>query len=90
MSVLEFNLGTWGALQKGETNYAEKRLHGFYRGLASATVDEMTLRTWNNTKVRALVQMPSLQTLLHGARMRYSLSVYKSGPPTLWDLIQAG
>ena len=89
MSVLEFNLGTWGPLHKGEANYAEKRLHGFYRGLARATVDEMTLRTWNNTKVRAFVQMPSLHTLLIGARMRYSLSVYNSGPPTLWDLIYA-
>ena len=89
MSVLEFSLGTWGPLLKGETNYAEKRLHGFYRGLARATVDEATLRTWNNTKIRAFVQMPSLQTLLNGARMRYSLSVYNSGPPTLWDLIYA-
>ena len=57
--------------------------------LARATVDELELRTWNHQKVRAFVQMPDAQTLLHGSRLRYTISIYKSGPPTLWDLIKA-
>lgn len=69
MSVLEFNAGTWGCLLKGEMQYLDKKLHGFYRGLVRATVDEMQLRTWNNTRIRAHVQMPDAQTLLHGARL---------------------
>ena len=89
MSVLEYNCGTWGRLQSGEIKYLEMRLHGFYRGLARATIPETTLRLWNNTRVRAFVQMPDAQTLLHGARLRYAISIYKSGPPTLWDLIRA-
>lgn len=89
MSILEFNVGSWGKLQKGEFSYMEKRLHGFYRGLARATVGEDTLRTWNNYKLRAFLQLPDVQTLLHGARLRYSLSIYNSAPHTLWDLIRA-
>ena len=89
MSVLEYNIGTWGCLTKGEVNYMRKRLYGYYRGLARATIGEDTLRTWNTDRVLAYVQLPDITTLLHGARLRYSLSVYSSGPRTLWDLIWA-
>lgn len=89
LSVLEFNSGTWSKLKQSEMQYLDKRLHAFYRGLARATVDELELRTWNHQKVRAFVQMPDAQTLLHGSRLRYTISIYKSGPPTLWDLIKA-
>ena len=87
MSIFEYNLGTWGPLSKGEFRYFSKRLFSFYRGLARAEVHETELRLWNQDRVRALLQLPSPQELLHGARLRYSLSLYGAAPDTLWTLV---
>ena len=87
MPIFEYNLGTWGPLQQGEFQYFAKRLHSFYRGLVRAEVQESELRLWNNDRVRAFLQLPSPQELLHGSRLRYSLSLYGSAPATLWTLI---
>ena len=87
MPIFEYNLGTWGPLQQGEFQYFSKRLHSLYRGLVRAEVHESELRLWNNDRVRAYLQLPSPQELLHGSRLRYSLSLYGSAPATLWTLI---
>ena len=89
MSVFMFNSGTWGSLLKSEFRYFEKRLHSLYRGLARGDIPELELRLWSNERVRAFVQLPSAGELLHGARLRYSVSLYSSGPRTLWTLIGA-
>lgn len=83
MSVFMYNVGTWGSLLKSEFRYFEKRLHSLYRGLARGDIPEVVLRLWSNERVRAFVQLPSAQEILHGARLRYSVSLYSSGPRTL-------
>jgi len=80
-----FHVQRWymGSLLKSEFRYFEKRLHSLYRGLARGDIPEVVLRLWSNERVRAFVQLPSAQEILHGARLRYSVSLYSSGPPTL-------
>ena len=89
MSVFEYNLGTWGPLLQSEFRYFEKRLMAFYRGLARAEIAEEELRLWNNDRVRAHVQLPSATVILHGARLRYAISIYRSAPSTLWSLLSS-
>ena len=87
MPIFEYNLGTWGPLQAGEFKYFSKRLNSFYRSLVRADVHECELRLWNQDRVRAYLQLPSPGELLHGARLRYALSLYRSPPDTLWTLV---
>ena len=87
MIIFEYNIGTWGRLLESELKYFSKRLHSFYRGLIRAEVPELELRLWSQDRVRAYVQLPGPQELLHCARMRYSLSLYSSAPDTLWTLV---
>ena len=89
MLVFEYNLGTWGPLLKSEFRYFEKRLMAFYRGLARAEIGEEDLRLWNNDRVRAYVQLPSAMVILHGARLRYAISIYRTAPNTLWSLLSS-
>ncbi len=87
MSVLEYNIGTWGALLKSEEKLFNSKLMALYRGVARGEVPEEELRLWSHDRVRAFLKLPSSKELLHGSRMRYSISLYKSAPPILWHLI---
>ena len=87
MAVLEYNVGTWGHLTKAEEKVFNSKLMGLYRGLARGEVKEPELRMWSNDRVRAFLQLPSGEDILHGARIRYSMSLHKSAPHLLWHLI---
>ena len=87
MSVLEYNIGTWGALLKSEEKLFNSKLMALYRGVARGEVPEEELRLWSHDRVRAFLKLLSATELLHGARMRYSISLYKSAPHILWHLI---
>ena len=87
MAILEYNIGTWSKLSKGEWSYFNKRIMGFYRGLARATIKEEDLRIWSHDKLLAFLQLPKPEVILHVSRLRYLISVHNNGPATLWHLI---
>ena len=73
MSILEYNVGTWGRLSAGEWTYFRKRLMSLYRGLTRATVPEEQLRLWSHDRVLAFLRMPSPESVVHTATLRYIL-----------------
>ena len=89
MSILEFNVGTWGKLNKSEWAYCKKRVTGPYRGLARAEIPEEDLRLWSHDKILAFLRVPSPEVLLHVSRLRYMISLWNSAPATLLHLIGA-
>ncbi len=78
MSILEYNLGTWGKLSTGEWTYFRKRLMSLYRGVTRATVPEEQLRLWSHDRVLAFLRMPSPECVVHVARLRYLTSLWRS------------
>ena len=89
MSILEYNVGTWGRLSAGEWTYFRKRLMSLYRGLTRATVPEEQLRLWSHDRVLAFLRMPSPECVVHAARLRYMMSLWRSAPSTLLHLVGA-
>lgn len=87
LSVLQYNLGTWYGLSSAEFKFLRSRLYSMYRGLCRAEIREEELRFWNEDRVLNYLQLPDVQTLLHGARLRYGLSLGRSAPQTLWHLL---
>ena len=75
MSILEFNVGTWGKLNKSEWAYYKKRVMGLYRGLVRAEIPEEDLRVWSHDKILAFLRVPSPEVLLHVSRLRYMISL---------------
>ena len=89
LPILEFNVGTWSILSKGEWGYFSKRVMALYRGLARADIHEDDLRLWSHDRVLAYLQMPSPTIIIHVARLRYLTSLWRSAPGTLYHLIGA-
>ena len=89
LSILRYNMGTWPRLTGKCWTYFQSRVMAMYRGLARTTVKENDLRYWNNDKILAFVELPSPAVLLHDSRLRYSLSLIRSGPQHLWSLLTA-
>ena len=89
MSILEFNVGTRGKLNKSEWAYYKKRVMGLYRGLARAEIPEEDLTLWSHDKILAFLRVPSPEVLLHVSRLRYMISLWNSAPATLLHLIGA-
>ena len=87
MAIMEYNIGTWSKLSKGEWSYFNKRVLNMYRGIARATIKEEDLRMWSHDKLLAYLQLPKPEAIVHVSRLRYLISVYNSGPETLWHLI---
>ena len=89
MSVLSYNIGTWGRLLASELKYFKSKLYALYRGLVRCEVHEMELRTWSNDRILAFLRVPPAEVLLSAARLRYSTTLYSSAPDALWHLLAA-
>ncbi len=87
MSILRYNLGTWPHLHPRCFAHFRKKVFAMYRGLVRATIPEMELRVWNNDKILEFVGLPDPQTILHEARLRYSITLLQHGPSMLWHLL---
>ncbi len=87
LSILQYNMGTWYGLTNTEHKYLRSKLYGMYRGLCRAQIPDPELRLWNDAKVLSYLALPDVQTLLHGARLRYSLSLGRSAPSDLWHIL---
>ena len=87
MSVLSYNIGTWGKLLATEMKYFKSKLYALYRGLVRCEIHELELRTWSNDRILAFLRVPSAETLLSAARLRYSTTLYSSAPDALWHLL---
>ena len=87
LSILQYNIGTWYELSRAEHKYLRSKLYGMYRGLCRAQIPDPELRFWNDERVLSYLKMPDVDTLLHGARLRYSLSLGRSAPPALWHIL---
>ena len=88
-SVLTYNMGSWPELSRKENKYLQARLYSMYRSLARATVGESELRMWNTRRLLAFVDLPSVELLLRAHRLRFAITLGKSGPPELWHLLAA-
>ena len=89
LSILRYNMGTWPRLSGKCWTVFQSKVMAMYRGLVRTTIKEQDLRYWNNDKVLSFLELPSPSTLLHDARLRYSLSLIRSGPQHLWCLLVA-
>ena len=89
LSVLSYNIGTWGRLLVSEMNYFRSKLYSMYRSLVRCDVPELDLRLWNNDRVLAYLGMPSAEVIIASARLRYSMTLYNSAPAAVWHLLAA-
>ena len=89
MSVLSYNIGTWGKLLASELSYFRTKLYGMYRGILRCEIPELDLRLWNNDRILARLGLPSVEVLLSSARLRYSTTLYSSAPDAVWHLLAA-
>ena len=87
LSVLRFNLGTWPRLSDKQFHYFQTKVMAMYRGLIRPIIAEPVLRFWNHARILEFLELPSAEIILHDARLRYSLSLLKSGPSMLWHLL---
>ena len=87
LSILQYNIGTWYDLNHVAFKYLRSKLYNMYRCLCRATVPETELRLWNDVRMLAFIELPDVATLLHGARLRYSMSLGRSAPQALWHLL---
>ena len=58
-----------------------------HRGLIRPLISEPILRYWNHARILEFLELPSPEVILHDARLRYSLSLLKSGPSMLWHIL---
>ena len=86
LSIVRYNTGTWGILSKAEEKYFVSRLMAMYRSLLRAEIPDTTLRYWNNNMVLKAVGLAEPLQLLHEARLSFVVSMFRSGPPSLWGL----
>ena len=87
LSILQYNIGTWYDLSPAALKYLRSKLYSMYRSLCRATIPEQDLRLWNDERVLAYIALPDVRILLHGARLKYSLSLGKSAPKDLWYIL---
>ena len=74
-------------MNKTEFKYFKTKLHAMYRGLLRKEIPEEELRLWSTEKVLSKVCLPDAATVLLESRLRYALTLYKPGPPSLWQMI---
>ena len=89
LSVLSYNVGTWGRLLASEMKYFKTKLYSMYRGMLRCEIGELDLRLWSNDRVLAALQLPTAEITLMAARLRYSTTLYTSAPDALWHLVGA-
>ena len=87
LSVLQYNIGAWYDLSVAEMRFFRSKLYAMYRGLCRAEVREDTLRYWNDSKILAYIGLPDADTLIHGARLRYAMTLGRTAPEELWALL---
>ncbi len=80
LSILQYNIGTWYDLNSVAFKYLRSKLYNMYRSLCRATIPEDELRLWNDGRMLAFIELPDVATMLHGARLRYSMSLGRSAP----------
>ncbi|CAE7947671.1 unnamed protein product [Symbiodinium sp. KB8] len=87
LSILLYGAGTWGQLSASE----EATLHSAYHGmcfhmLRPAFTHEEAMHL-GGPRVLAFLELPTLPTLLHVARLRHLLSCLRTSVPVFWAVL---
>ena len=87
LSVLLYGAGTWRALTAQEAAIIEAAYLGMcFFMLRPALTHEEAMHA-GGKRVLALLELPSLTTLLHVARLRHLLSCIQTKVPVMWSLL---
>ena len=84
ISVLQYNIGTWGPLSTPLWQHFEGAVLGFYRALLRPTVGKDPLQEWSNDRVVSFLKAARPIDLLQAARLRYAGSLWRTAPLSVW------
>ena len=87
LSILLYGAGTWDRLSPTEEAVLANAYHGmcFYMLRPAFSHDEAL--HLGGARVLALLELPSLPTLLHVARLRHLLSCVRTAVPVMWAML---
>ena len=87
LSILLYGAGTWDHLSPKEEAVLANAYHGMcFHMLRPAFSHEEALHL-GGTRVLAILELPTLSTLLHVARLRHLLSCIRTAVPVMWAML---
>ena len=88
LSILLYGAGSWDQLSPREESILTSAYHGmcFYMLRPAFTFEEAL--HLGGPRVLALLELPSIQTLLHVARLRHLLSIVRTDVCVMWAMLQ--
>ena len=86
LSVLLYGAGTWGQLASGEHRGLENTYHHMVHSMLRPRYSVEEARRLGAERALALIRLPTLDTLLHMARLRHLASCVTVASPEFWAL----
>ncbi|CAE7871297.1 hypothetical protein AK812_SmicGene3911 [Symbiodinium microadriaticum] len=87
LSILLYGAGSWDQLSTREESILASAYHGMcFHMLRPAFSYDEALHL-GGSRVLALLELPSISTLLHVARLRHLLSVVRTAVPVMWAML---
>ena len=88
LSVVQFNMGTWTNFTNRDLLKASGSMYKLYKGLLRPSFPKQQVDEMSHDEVLARVQLPSLETQIHVARLRHFVHLWQRAPPIAWALLE--
>ena len=87
LSVLLYGAGTWDQLSDRETAILANAYHGMCFHMLRPRHSYEEAMHLGGARTIALLELPTMQTLLHVARLRHLLSCVRTAVPAMWAML---
>ena len=88
LSILQYAMSTWNNFSQKTCLKVSSQLISLYKALLRTEFSRERILTMSHDEVLARVQLPSLEIMMHVARLRHFGLLMISGPGPLWALLE--